>query len=140
LLVTGVVGPVLPAEVEGPAELTPYQLFPDGADPRAPAIGESDPSHDACGVNGVDHGADVGRAGGQRLLAEDVLARGGELNDHLPVQVVRHDHTDDVDVLRVDDGLLARVVALEAITPRRVARQVFIDVRHRHEGDGWQGG
>jgi hypothetical protein len=56
------------------------------------------------------------------------------------VQVVRHDHTDDVDVLRVDDGLLARVVALEAITPRRVARQVFIDVRHRHEADEWQGG
>jgi len=69
-----------------------------------------------------------------------VLARGGELNDHLPVQVVRHNHTHDVDVLGLGDGRPARVVSLEAITPRRVARQVFIDVRHRHEADGWQAG
>ena len=56
--------------------------------------------------------------------------------DDLAMQVVGDDHAHGVDVVGLDDGLPAGVVALEAIAPGRVAGEVLVDVRDRDEADG----
>ena len=64
----------------------------------------SDEIEDPGFVDRADHVARLVRVPRERLLAVDVLAGGGGREGHLPVQVVRGDDVDDVDV-RVRDRL-----------------------------------
>src|SRR5699024_12027276 len=67
-----------------------------------------------------NHGLGIGDGVGQRLLAQDVLAGRQQGLDDLPVQGVRDDDADDVDVLGVDDVVPVGVMAgvAEALSGR----------------------
>ena len=92
LRVAAVVGPVLRADVQRAAQLAGPSCSRAAAIPgvrrnvnptRATTPAASTASIIACGIGG-------GR--GERLLAQDVLARRGQLLDDLAVQVVGHHH------------------------------------------------
>jgi hypothetical protein len=138
LPITAVVRPVLRADVQRTAELAGSQLVAHGADPGRAPEREADPRDDARRAHRVDHRGGVGRGRGERLLAQDVLPRGGQLGHDLAVQVVGDDHAHRVDVVGLDDGLPAAVGALEPVAARGVAGEVLVDVSDRDEADGRQ--